>query len=297
MQSIVQVVAAGLGRSVRIALGATICLAPVAALTGCASTPPVTIRRQPPADGLIQQRRADWCWAACCEMAYRARGRADITQEKLVAAYKQRGADAQALAESDADHRAHDFELVRALAVGTDFYLPLGVYPGGGVSFDRGGLAQYIHSWAGLYLASSVAVEDFERQQPVLAVLRDWEGAPGHVGFVVEIAATPDEGVNALGDLYTIGSRIGNAVGVTGGESDSISRYLPEKIPHQYKLRRIAFYDPSLDNPGIKTIEGDAIDRHLAYLLSPAMAQAILARERDIVKIGVAPTGAQVRRR
>jgi hypothetical protein len=297
MQDPVRTNAGGLGRTVRCALAATFCLWPVAALVGCASTPPIAVRREPSAGGLIQQRRADWCWAACCEMAYRARGRADITQEKLVAALKQPNADAKALAESDADHRAQDFELVRALAVGTDFELPIGFYPGGGISFDRGGLAQYLHAWAGLYLASSVAVEDLERGQPVLAVLRDWEGAPGHVGFVIEVEATPDSTANALSDLYAVGSKIGNAVGVTGGESDSISKYLPERIPHQYTLHRITFYDPSLESPGVKSIEGDAIKRHLAYMLSPAMAKAILARERDIVKIGVAPAGAQVRRR
>ncbi|MEY3137328.1 MAG: Papain-like cysteine protease AvrRpt2 [Pseudomonadota bacterium] len=287
----------GLSCTVRIALAATIGLCPLAPLVGCASTPPITVRREPSPDGLIQQRRSDWCWAACCEMAYRARGHADMTQEKLVAAFKQPNADAKTLAGSDADHRVQDFELVRALAVGTDFELPIGFYPGGGISFNRGGLAQYLHAWASLYVASSVAIEDLERNQPVLAVLRDWEGAPGHVGFVIEIAATPDSTANALSDLYTVGSRIGNAVGVTGGQSDSISRYLPEKLPHQYTLHRITFYDPSLDNPGIKTIEGDAIKRHLAYLLSPSMAQAILARERDIVKMGVAPTRMQVRRR
>lgn len=269
--------------SIRLALAATISLAPIAALTGCATAPTRTIRREAAADTLVQQRRFDWCWAACCEMAYRARGQNDITQERLVEAYK-----GTARAGDEADQRAQDFELVRALAVGTDFCLPIGVYPGSGVTFDRGGLAAYIESWAGLYLASSVAVEDFERREPVLAVLRDWEGAPGHVGFVVEIDAAANETVNAASELYTIGRSVTDAVGLTAGEGNELSKYLPRKLPRQYQLHRITFYDPSLENPGIKTIEGDAIKRHLAYLLSPSMAQAILARERDIVKVGAA---------
>jgi hypothetical protein len=278
--------------SIRLALAASISLAPIAALTGCATAPTRTIRREAAADTLVQQRRFDWCWAACCEMAYRAKGQSDITQERLVEAYK-----GTARAKDEADQRAQDFELVRALAVGTDFYLPIGVYPGGGVTFDRGGLAAYIESWAGLYLASSVAVEDLERGQPVLAVLRDWEGAPGHVGFVIEIAATPDDGANALGAIYGAGRQVGGMIGLSGGDGDSVSQYLPETLPRQYTLHRITFYDPSLENPGVKSIEGDAIKRHLGYLLSPAMAKAILARERDIVKFGGVPTGARVRRR
>ncbi len=285
----------------RIALAATLCALPLANLAGCATAQSRTIRTKAPDDALVQQRRFDWCWAACCEMAYRARGRDDITQEALVAAVKGGGADGhEALAASEADHRAQDFELVRALAVGTDLYLPIGVYPNGGIRFNRDGLAGYIEAWAGLYLASSVAVEDLDRGEPVLAVLRDWEGAPGHVAFVVEVEATPDATAHAASDIYKIGRGVGDMLGLTNGDGDSFARYLPRELPRSYTLHRITFYDPSFEAPGIKTIEGDAIERHLAYLLSPSMAEAILAREREIVSIGAAPvarTGTAIRRR
>ena len=281
--------------STRIVLAATLCALPLASLAGCATAEPRTIRSKASEEALVQQRRFDWCWAACCEMAYRARGRDDITQEALVAAVKGGGADGH-----EADHRAQDFELVRALAVGTEFYLPIGVYPDGGIRFNRDGLAGYIEAWAGLYLASSVAVEDLDRGEPVLAVLRDWEGAPGHVAFVVEVEATPDATAHAASDIYKIGRGFGDMLGLTNGDGDSFARYLPRELPRQHTLHRITFYDPSFEAPGIKTIDGDAIERHLAYLLSPSMAEAILAREREIVSIGAAPvarTGTAIRRR
>ncbi|MBI1304906.1 MAG: hypothetical protein GC172_14150 [Phycisphaera sp.] len=280
----------------RIAFAAALCIAPLIGLAGCGTAQPRVIRSAASDDALVQQRRFDWCWAACCEMAYRAQGRHDITQEKLVAAMKGGGtvggAHDERLAASEDDHRAHDFELVRALAVGTDFYLPIGVYPNGGVRFSREGLADYIEAWAGLYLASSVAVEDLDRGEPVLAVLRDWEGAPGHVGFVLEVEATPHSAAHAAGELYKIGCEVGEMLGLgqDDGDGDSLADYLPDRLPRPYELHRITFYDPSFEAPGVRTIEGDAIERHLAYLLSPSMAQAILAREREIVTIGAVPS-------
>jgi hypothetical protein len=287
--------------AVGIALAAITCLSPLAALTGCAATQSRTYRREVPANGLIQQRRFDWCWAACCEMAYRASGRSDVTQEALVATYKGgspavvsggvRGGEPSAnlAADDEDDHRAQDFELVRALAVGTDVYLPIGVHPGRGVIFDQAGLAGYLHAWAGLYLASSIAVEDIARGQPVLAVLRDWEGAPGHVGFVIEIDARPDLVSNSVSGICRTALDVGKAVGIGGSDADSVVAYLPKEFPTRYLLDRITFYDPSFHNPGIKTIEGADVKRHLAYLLSPTMARAILAREREIVKLGAMP--------
>src|SRR5690606_36170318 len=90
--------------------GLAIALAGAALLAGCTTVPSgaaaqrADLRRFEQVTA--QQRRSDWCWAACAEMVLRYNGVHDVDQEALVARFKN----------DPKDQTANLAEIIQALA-------------------------------------------------------------------------------------------------------------------------------------------------------------------------------------
>lgn len=256
-------------------MGAASCLA----LGGCASAPPmpglgarsathdgaterVEMRFGP--DVLVEQRRFDWCWAACCEMVSRAQRRPK-PQEQFVADFKEsRGQhDVQA---------ATDLEIVRALAKGAPAEeLDLSRFEGLRVDGDE--VKSLLVDVLRLQSASSIAVEEFRKGRPIVMCLKDWEGAPGHAVFVTAIEF---ERANDL--LSSLGREALKRSGLGGGVREASA---------DYRVTRIEFFDPMMGASGIRAIDGAEIDRHVRYLLSPQLAKAVQRQMEKAVRISL----------
>lgn len=116
-----------------------------------------------------EQRRGDWCWAACCEMALKYNGVNDVTQEILVQRFKG----------SMSDQTAIDGEIILALA--TDPPPPAPSMQGvpqnhsgamGQVKVDLSHVQNALWKSAKIYSSSDSAVEDFAGGHPSSSGLR-----------------------------------------------------------------------------------------------------------------------------
>jgi hypothetical protein len=246
-----------------------------------------------PETTLVAQRRSDWCWAACCEMASRAL-RKPRTQEEFVAALfgSDNAASAQAIKNNTEEFQAAtEYEIARALSgeslrdtakqptpdAKSKKYLVI----------DTGELVKGAVQWAQVQSMNSIAVEELNRRRPVILGLDDWNGIPGHAVFVLSMRVIEEED------------------GVADWLDDLGTKWLGEsKMPKpkaRYRILEITFFDPyyrysANKNPsasapsqdgassdGIVVFNEEQIEKHGRFLMSPKMAEAILACERSAI--------------
>lgn len=211
----------------------------------------------------VAQRREDWCWAASCEMALRSIGVRDVTQEMLVEQIKG----------SAEDQRAIELDIVRALATdggsaragASNRRLPTQVALQGQKLID--GSIQM----GRIYTSSDGAIEDLQRGEPTLIFLRDWDGAPYHVGFVKAI------------EFRRRGSDFPDLPGVKQA-ADSVARGIDQLVGNaRYEVVRIEFLDPmSATGSPARVIDGEAIAAHARGYLSRRHAREI---ERELESV------------
>lgn len=248
------------------ALGAGLALQ---VLGGCASTPRddgggETIEARVRDDGLVEQRRSDWCWAACCEMVTRVKGPVRL-QEEFVARFKEAYGETECQA-------ATDLEIVRALARGRPG-ADAGALDIRSVRIDGKDLLALGLDALSISSASSIAVEELRAGQPVVMCLRDWEGAPGHAVFVTAMTVERREDL-----LRGLGREVVRRTGLRGGIDDADA---------DYRVSRIEFFDPMMGSAGLKSIESDGIERHVRYLISPRLARGVLDQFERSVQVAL----------
>jgi hypothetical protein len=227
---------------------------------------------------LTEQRRGDWCWAACAEMALKYKGVRDITQEMLVDSSLRRNAENQTV---------EDFEILFALA-----YQPKGsgssgeylaqrgnVVDVGKVKFDKSMVASGAGSAASMYLSPSAAVEDFIQGHPVLLGLKDWEGAPGHIVFVtaVEYQERWDKGFSVtdvfdeITELFPKGKVAENETIV--GAAKTAARTADER---RYVITAIEFHDPMPGQGGHTRLSREELDKHYRFTMTSKRSREVL---------------------
>lgn len=208
-----------------------------------------------------EQRRGDWCWAACCEMALKYNGVNDVTQEILVQRFKG----------SMSDQTAIDGEIILALA--TDPPPPAPSMQGvpqnhsgamGQVKVDLSHVQNALWKSAKIYSSSDSAVEDFAGGHPVLLGLKDWEGAPAHIVFVTAIEYVDKRKKPAD---TTILQDVVRAVEKT--VDDLVGNY-------RYEVVAIEFYDPMPETGGVTRLEAADLDKHFRFYLSRKRAREII---------------------
>jgi len=210
----------------------------------------------------VTQRRGDWCWAACCEMALRYNGIQDVTQEMLVERIK---------GEAD-DQRAIDAEIVRALATDASNRNDRRSVMPKSVRVDAQSLFDGLWNGAKMYTSRDGAIEDFARGQPTLLFLKNWEGAEGHIVFVTEIEYLERRG--ASGDIPVVG-------GLVKWGQETADKLIGD---YRYEVVRITFFDP-MPNAGVRSIDGDTLEAHQRGYLSRRQAQEVMSNLGGTIKL------------
>jgi len=249
-------------------------VAAAAIAPACSSVPagtPVTRIALPNADRVLTtQRRSDWCWAACTEMALRYNGVEGITQEDLVARLK----------DNAADQRAQDAEIIQALAIRAEPAAPAaadGRIPTG-VTIEAAPIIKALGDTASIYAAASdPAVEDLRDGSPVLMKLQDFEGASGHIVFVTAINMRPK--TSFVDRTLAQGSAV---EGIVRDAGDVVDRFSGD---HRYEIVSVEFFDPMPDTGGNTTLEQAALRTHRAAYISRKKALAIVDRVRGSLNV------------
>lgn len=211
-------------------------------------------------DLLVAQRRGDWCWAACCEMASSALRR-PRSQEEFASDLAASRGPAEALSETESQ-AATDFEIVRALAGRGAPSQPKARKKY--TIVETGHLIALLFEWGEVTSANSLAVEELQAGKPVVMGLADWRGMSGHAVFVTSMRVERVD--DPVGDLArAFGKKVLPAEG------------MPEPA-NRYRIRRISFFDPAGSGREPLSLADDEIVRHLRFLMSPKMARAVLER-------------------
>lgn len=210
----------------------------------------------------VTQRRGDWCWAACCEMALRYNGIEDITQEMLVERIK---------GEAD-DQRAIDTEILVALSTDRTSRTERSAVMPKSLRVDTKSLFDGIWKGAKIYTSRDGAIEDFRRGQPTLLFLENWEGAPGHIVFITEIEYRDRRG-NAA-EIPVVG-------GIVKWGQDTADKLIGD---YRYEVRTITFFDP-MQGAGLTTIDGEKLEAHQRGYLSRRQAQEIMSDVGGTIKL------------
>lgn len=230
-----------------------------ATLGGCASKPGTdakveTITLPNYEKVLTEQRRGDWCWAACCEMALKYNGVTDVTQETLVQNFKG----------SADDQTAIDSEIITALATTPENQAQTAGGPPRAVQVRLGNLMTALTESATIYSSSDSAVEDFCAHHPVIMGLKDWEGAPAHIVFLTSVqyvdrrAVPPDSGIfRSLQNQFTM---------------------LADKFTgdYRYYISGVDVYDPMPGTGGMTHLTPEELAEHLRFFLSRKKAVEIM---------------------
>lgn len=202
---------------------------------------------------LTHQRRGDWCWAACCEMALKYNMVNDITQEMLVDKLKGKQDDQTAI----------DAEIVLALATEpTRDTVQLNHAPSR-IDVNTQHLTDALFKLGSMYISSDKAIEDFGDGHPVLLGLKDWEGAPAHIVFVTAIEATDHGDVSQPADVLDGIVKFPKTVGRMFGQD-------------RYTLSAIEFFDPMPETGGPTRMTAEEIKPHVRFYLSRKRAREII---------------------
>jgi hypothetical protein len=209
------------------------------------------------------QRRGDWCWAACAEMALKYNGIDDITQEQLVEKVKGKASDQTAI----------DTEIIVALATEPKERTQNSAAMPQRVNLDLNAPLNAAIKAATIYSSSDSAVEDFSQGHPVLFGLKDWEGAPAHIVFITAIEYR---------DLRRESETAPGLKGLAG----SFGRMADSLIgSYRYEIRAIEFYDPMPETGGPTRLEGADIEKHFRFYLSRKKAMEIMQSAESTVKL------------
>lgn len=209
------------------------------------------------------QRRGDWCWAACAEMALKYNGINDITQEQLVEKVKGKASDQTAI----------DTEIIVALATEPKAQTQNSAATPQRVNIDLNAPIQAALKAATMYSSPDSAVEDFSQGHPVLFGLQNWEGAPAHIVFVTAIEYR---------DLRRESETAPGLEGLAG----SFGRMADSLIgSYRYEIRAIEFYDPMPETGGQTRLEAADIEKHYRFYLSRKKAMEIMKSAESTVQL------------
>lgn len=204
-----------------------------------------------------KQRREDWCWAACAEMALKYNGITDITQETLAERFKG----------DKADQTAQDWEIVRALATKpTGAPIPVGQIPTS-LGLDLGSLFAAGLKAASFYCNPESAVDDLRAGEPEVVRLVNYDGWPGHVVFVTGFSFTEKrsgvENVPLLGEIYRGGETL-----LGGG---------------RYTIASTTIYDPM--KGVVVDIPWNQLKQHKPAFISARRAREVVEKAQQTLRI------------
>lgn len=211
-----------------------------------------------------EQRRGDWCWAACCEMALRYTGRSDVTQEGLVTAFR-----------GDADDQtAIDWEVIEALANLSPKSSSAAASPTR-VDIDANQFFSAAQKSLQIYLpkAADLAIADLKYRRPVLMGLKDWDGAPAHIVLVTSVD-------------YRERPRSTSGVPIIGAAIDSVGRAFEDTFGSaaKYEIVRVTMYDPMPETGGVRTADAATLDAHWRFYLGPTLAKDVASQASQTVR-------------
>jgi hypothetical protein len=225
---------------------------------GCASAPPgatAELVTLPNAERVFTaQRRGDWCWAACSEMALKYNGVEGVTQEMLV----------ENLRGNAEDQRVIDYQLIQALATEPAAAARTGSEPPRGVAINSAGAVNALEKGIAMYSSSDSAVEDFMGGHPVLMGLRNWKDAPGHIVFVTGMEVVRKEGLDERNPY------VGSIAASLNGIADRFDG------SYRYEIRSVEFFDPLPDVGGVARLDADGLEAHQRFFLSRKRAREIV---------------------